>query len=276
MRPAAALPCRCSPRALAGCRAGGPAAEASPAPAPRPVQVAEVGLRPAPRRRAAYTGTVRARREADVGFRTGGRIAERLVEVGDDGRRRAATRPPRPRRPRAVAARRGGRPRRRRGAGPPGRDRCRAVAHAARRRPCRRRLRRPAPGRGARARRRRVAAARAALELARNRLDYATLRAPTAGVVTALLAEAGQVVAGRPAGAAPRQPGRARTGGAACRNPRCPACAGAAAEARFWARPGRAACRRAARAVAAGRWRAAHLCRALRAAARRRTGSRSA
>uniref|UniRef100_UPI0022EA707B biotin/lipoyl-binding protein n=1 Tax=Falsiroseomonas oryzae TaxID=2766473 RepID=UPI0022EA707B len=66
---------------LAACRAEGPAAQATPAPAPRPVQVAEVVLAPA-ETAAAYTGIVRARREVDVGFRTGGRIAERLVEVG--------------------------------------------------------------------------------------------------------------------------------------------------------------------------------------------------
>jgi membrane fusion protein, multidrug efflux system len=46
----------------------------------------------------------------------------------------------------------------------------------------------------ARAAAERVASARASLDLARNRLAYATLRAPSAGVVTALLAEAGQVL----------------------------------------------------------------------------------
>ncbi|MBX9699707.1 MAG: efflux RND transporter periplasmic adaptor subunit, partial [Acetobacteraceae bacterium] len=40
----------------------------------------------------------------------------------------------------------------------------------------------------------RAEAARAQLALARNRLDYTVLRAPASGVVTALLAEAGQVV----------------------------------------------------------------------------------
>jgi membrane fusion protein, multidrug efflux system len=47
----------------------------------------------------------------------------------------------------------------------------------------------------ARAARERVAGAQAALALARNRLSYATLTAPHAGVVTGMLAEAGQVVA---------------------------------------------------------------------------------
>ena len=58
--------------------------EASPPPAAsiaRPVQVAEIRLAPATDIRA-YTGVVRARREADVGFRTGGRITARLVDVG--------------------------------------------------------------------------------------------------------------------------------------------------------------------------------------------------
>jgi multidrug efflux pump subunit AcrA (membrane-fusion protein) len=67
--------------ALAACRAEG-AAEAPATPAPRPVQVAEIVLAPA-ESHAAYTGTVRARREVDVGFRAGGRIAARLVEVGE-------------------------------------------------------------------------------------------------------------------------------------------------------------------------------------------------
>src|SRR3712207_7219152 len=66
--------------AVVGCKAEGttrPQAEA-----PRPVQVAEVRLAPAAADRA-YTGVVRARREADVGFRAGGRIISRLVDVGD-------------------------------------------------------------------------------------------------------------------------------------------------------------------------------------------------
>ncbi|HYZ34670.1 MAG TPA: efflux RND transporter periplasmic adaptor subunit, partial [Crenalkalicoccus sp.] len=84
-----------------------------------------------------------------------------------------------------------------------------------------------------------VAAARANLELARNRLGYAELTAPTAGVVTALLAEAGQVVTeGQPvlrlANPAERElvvqvPESATAG-----------LPDAAAEARFWARPGEA------------------------------------
>src|SRR5204862_230717 len=48
---------------------------------PRPVKVAEVRLAPATETRA-FTGVVRARREADIAFRTGGRITARLVEVG--------------------------------------------------------------------------------------------------------------------------------------------------------------------------------------------------
>ncbi|WP_237217011.1 efflux RND transporter periplasmic adaptor subunit, partial [Falsiroseomonas oryziterrae] len=76
----------------------------------------------------------------------------------------------------------------------------------------------------------------AALELARKRLSYATLRAPADGVVTALLAEAGQVLAeGTPllrlADPAERE--------LLVRVPESalPGLRGAAAEARFWARP---------------------------------------
>uniref|UniRef100_UPI001F456E98 biotin/lipoyl-binding protein n=1 Tax=Falsiroseomonas oryziterrae TaxID=2911368 RepID=UPI001F456E98 len=80
MRRAAALLLTLS--VLAACRDGGPAAEAAPEPAPRPVQVAEVLLAPV-ETHAAYTGTVRARREVEVGFRVGGRVTARLVEVGE-------------------------------------------------------------------------------------------------------------------------------------------------------------------------------------------------
>ena len=54
------------------------AAEAMP---PRPVQVAEVRLSSG-ESSAAHTGVVRARREVELGFRTGGRIVSRAVEVG--------------------------------------------------------------------------------------------------------------------------------------------------------------------------------------------------
>jgi membrane fusion protein, multidrug efflux system len=65
--------------ALASCKA-----ESAPQPqaeAPKPVQVAEVRLAPATAAHS-FTGVVKARREADIAFRTGGRITARLVEVG--------------------------------------------------------------------------------------------------------------------------------------------------------------------------------------------------
>ncbi|MCU0946063.1 MAG: biotin/lipoyl-binding protein, partial [Rubritepida sp.] len=48
---------------------------------PRPVQVAELRHLPA-EAGPGLTGTLRARREADVAFRAAGRIAERLVDLG--------------------------------------------------------------------------------------------------------------------------------------------------------------------------------------------------
>src|SRR5690348_2476884 len=47
----------------------------------RPVQVVRVHLAPASETRA-YAGTIRPRREADIGFRAGGRILTREVDVG--------------------------------------------------------------------------------------------------------------------------------------------------------------------------------------------------
>jgi multidrug efflux pump subunit AcrA (membrane-fusion protein) len=66
--------------ALAACRAEGTSQpQGQAAEPPKPVQVAEVQLAPAIVSRA-WTGVVRARREADIGFRTGGRITERLCQ----------------------------------------------------------------------------------------------------------------------------------------------------------------------------------------------------
>jgi membrane fusion protein, multidrug efflux system len=67
------------PFALAACQ---PDQAAAPTPEPpKPVQVAI--FQPAPTEAATQlTGTIRARREAEIGFRAGGRIAERLVNLG--------------------------------------------------------------------------------------------------------------------------------------------------------------------------------------------------
>lgn len=177
--------------ALAGCEA-----ESTPAPqaeAPKPVQVAEVRLAPASATHA-YTGVVRARREADIGFRVGGRIAARLVEVGGRvtaGQELARLDPA----DLALSARAAeadlsaAEAQSRQAAADAARSRALlAAGHVSAAYDDQRVA-------AARSAAERVAAARAQLDLAKRRLDYAALRAPTDGVVTALLAEAGQVVA---------------------------------------------------------------------------------
>jgi RND family efflux transporter MFP subunit len=225
MRPVILLPLL----ALAACRAEGdtpPRYQA--AEPPRPVQVAEVQLAPATAGRA-WTGVVRARREADIGFRTGGRITERLVDTGafvvagqplarlDDNDLGLALRA-------AEAQSR------------------QAAADAARSRSLR------AAGHvsvayddqrvaAARTAAEQVAAAAANLDLARRRLDYALLRAPAAGVVTAVLAEAGQVV---PEGQAVLRLASPEERELVVQVPEAAVAglADATAEARFWVRPG--------------------------------------
>lgn len=177
---------------LAACQPQGPTAEADPAPAPRPVQVAEVVLAPA-EMAAAYTGIVRARHEVDLGFRAGGRIAQRLVEVGDTvaaGQELARLDPA----DLALALRSAeadlasAEAQARQAANDAARSRALLGAgHVAAAFDDQRQA-------AARATAERVTSARASLALAQNRLSYATLHAPKAGVVTALLAEAGQVV----------------------------------------------------------------------------------
>jgi membrane fusion protein, multidrug efflux system len=186
MRPSLLL---LAPLALAACKPGPVAAPADP---PRPVQIAEIRLAPleAPR---ILTGTVRARREADLAFRAGGRIAERLVEIGDlvsAGQPLARLDPAdlalgfRAAEADLAAAEAAAR----RAANEAGRARALlAAGHVA-----------PAFAEErettARSAAERAESARASLALARNRLGYATLLAPTGGVITARLAETGQVV----------------------------------------------------------------------------------
>jgi RND family efflux transporter MFP subunit len=219
---------------LAACRLEGPAAQADEPAPPRPVQVAEVSFA-ATGFAAAYTGTVRARREVEVGFRTGGRIAERLVDVGESVSQgqvlaridhadlalslRAA-----------EADLAGAEAQERQARNDAARSRSLlAAGHVAAAFDDQRQA-------TARAAAERVASAQAGLALARNRLSYATLTAPADGVVTALLAEAGQVVPeGQPvlrlADPAERE--------LLVRIPESalPALRGAGAEVRFWARP---------------------------------------
>ncbi|GLI23837.1 RND family efflux transporter MFP subunit [Xanthobacter flavus] len=74
---------------LAGCgqenpaNAGeAPASQEAPAALARPVQVTTVSFRPRQTQKS-FVGVVRARREIDLAFRVGGKVVQRLVEVGD-------------------------------------------------------------------------------------------------------------------------------------------------------------------------------------------------
>ncbi len=74
------LPCRFllplgAIAALAGCRAG------DPSPPPAPVVLVQTAAPAAPRT-GTYSGEVRARHEVDLAFRVGGKIAARLVDTG--------------------------------------------------------------------------------------------------------------------------------------------------------------------------------------------------
>jgi RND family efflux transporter MFP subunit len=177
---------------LAACLAEADTAALPPEP-PRPVQAAEIRLSPAEPPRS-FTGTLRPRREAEIAFRTGGRITERLVEPGDRvaaGQVLARLDPA----DLALALRAA-----EADLSAAEAERSRTAADAERARALR------AGGHvaaatldqretAARSAAERAEAAAAALNLARNRLSYATLTAATDGVVTAILAESGQVVA---------------------------------------------------------------------------------
>lgn len=85
----AALLFAASASLLAGCGQENPAnaGEASaskdaPAIIARPVQVTTVAFRPRETQKS-FVGVVRARREIDLAFRVGGKVVQRLVEVGD-------------------------------------------------------------------------------------------------------------------------------------------------------------------------------------------------
>jgi RND family efflux transporter MFP subunit len=218
---------------LAACLPEPQAAAPAPTP-PRAVQVAEIQLATADRH-SAHTGIVRARREVDVGFRTGGRIATRLVEVGQmvEAGQPLATLDPADL---ALALRAaeadlaGAEATARQAANDAARSRTLlAAGHVAAAFDDQRQA-------AARASAERAAAAQAALELARNRLGYATLRAPSPGYVTALLAEAGQVV---PEGQAVLRLADPAERELFVRVPESalPELRDARAEIRFWARP---------------------------------------
>lgn len=65
---------------LTGCGDSAPAQNAGPP--PRPVQVTTVAFRPSEADRT-FVGVIRARRESDLSFRVGGKVVQRLVDVGD-------------------------------------------------------------------------------------------------------------------------------------------------------------------------------------------------
>lgn len=221
--------------AFAGCEAEGTAPPQ--AEAPKPVQVAEVRLAP-PGAARAYTGVVRARREAEIGFRVGGRIVARLVEVGGRvaaGQELARLDPT----DLALAARAAeadlaaAEAQSRQAAADAARSRALlAAGHVSAAYDDQRVA-------AARSSAERAAAAGAQLQIARRRLDYAVLRAPADGVVTALLAEAGQVV---PEGQAVLRVANPEERELVVQVPEAAVAeaAGGRAEASFWARPGEA------------------------------------
>ncbi|MDA8250192.1 MAG: efflux RND transporter periplasmic adaptor subunit [Rhodospirillales bacterium] len=166
--------------------------QASVESAARPVQVVVVALADDADSRA-YSGTIRPRREADLGFRAGGRIAGRLVDVGAHvtaGQVLAKLDTT----DLALAARSAA-------ADLSGAEAQAVQAVADARRSARLRAQGwvsaaadDARQAAARAATERVAAARAALALARNQLAYGALHAPTGGVITAVLRDRGTVV----------------------------------------------------------------------------------
>ena len=173
---------------LAGCQA-----ETAPAKNERPVQVQRVAFENGGAARE-FVGAVRARHETDLGFRVSGKVVERVVNVGDrvrigdviarldaqdlrlqvesaEAELAAAT----SNRAQAAADHERYATLRERGSA--------AVAEYDRKKAAND----EAEGRLARARR--------ALDLARNQLDYAELKADADGVITATRVEPGQVVA---------------------------------------------------------------------------------
>ncbi|HEX3350572.1 MAG TPA: efflux RND transporter periplasmic adaptor subunit [Acetobacteraceae bacterium] len=159
---------------------------------PRPVQALRVALAPEHADRV-YAGVIQPRREADIGFRAGGRVTERLVDMGARviaGQELARLDPV----DLALAVHSAEA------------DLAAAEANLVQTQSDAMRSHTLA-GQGwqaaetdevkqaaARIAIQKVASTQAALTLARNKQDYATLRAPADGVVTAALADPGTVV----------------------------------------------------------------------------------
>lgn len=173
--------------ALAGC--GGEDAATAP---PRPVLVAHPAASGAGE--AAFAGEVRAREESPLSFRTGGMLVRRAVDVGARVERGAVLAELDPgdlaleagAAQARLAAAEGELVRARA-------DRARYAALAEDRLVSR--SARDAQEAAYQAASGQARAARAQLDLARNKSGYATLRAPSAGVIAGRQAEAGQVVA---------------------------------------------------------------------------------
>lgn len=184
------LPVLAMPVLLGGCLERAEATVEQPV---RPVQAVRVlpATEAAPRN---YPGVIKPRREADIGFRAGGRILAREVDVGarvtagqvlarlDDadlllGVRSAEAEVANAEAQLVLATNEAGR------------SRALAAQGWA---PAAQDDQRQASLRGAA---QRLETARTNLDLARNRLGYAVLRAPADGVVTAVLADRGTVVA---------------------------------------------------------------------------------
>lgn len=158
-----------------------------------PVQVMRVALAPAAETRS-YPGVIRPRHEAAIGFRASGRIAERLVDVGDrvrEGQVLARLDPA----DLALALRSTAADLASAEA-----QETQATAEAARSATL------VKLGHvslsdddqkqsAARVAKQRTQSALSALQLAQNRIHYAELRAPSAGAVTAIVADQGTVVA---------------------------------------------------------------------------------
>ncbi|EJW10729.1 putative Co/Zn/Cd efflux system membrane fusion protein [Rhodovulum sp. PH10] len=178
--------------ALAGCDSGNGKTEAPPAP-PRPVLVAPVHYEEVVETRT-FAATIKPRIESDLGFRVGGKVAERLVQVGDRvtkgqpllrldttdlalqvDQAEAEVKAAETSQMQAVAEEARAIELQKKGwAAAATLDKARAAADEAR-------------GRLRRARR--------SLDLAQNSLEYATLEADADGAITATPVEPGQVVA---------------------------------------------------------------------------------
>ena len=173
---------------LAACQA-----ETAPAKSERPVQVQRVAFETGAMARE-FVGVVRARYETDLGFRVAGKIIDARRQCRRPRARRRCHCAARCARPSAPGRERRGRACRGDLQPRAGGERPAALCDAEVARLCRHRRFRPQAG-GERRSRRPSHRAKRSLELARNQLAYAELKSDADGIITATLAEPGQVVA---------------------------------------------------------------------------------